>query len=83
MPVTFTATVSPSTASGTVQFKDGAADLGSPVTLAGGVATFQTSSLSVGTHSITAVYSGDASLRREHQCRRDAGRRPGHDRNRG
>ena len=62
MPVTFTATVSPSTASGTVQFKDGAGDLGSPVDLAGGVATFQTSSLSVGSHSITAVYGGDASL---------------------
>ena len=61
-PVTFTATVSPSTASGTVQFKDGAGDLGSPVDLAGGVATFQTSSLSVGSHSITAVYGGDASL---------------------
>ena len=81
VPVTFTATVSPSTASGTVQFKDGAGDLGSPVDLAGGVATFQTSSLSVGSHSITAVYGGDASLAGSTSAARDASRRPGHDGN--
>jgi Bacterial Ig-like domain (group 3)/IPTL-CTERM motif len=58
--VTFTATVTGTTPTGTVQFKDGAANLGAPVTLAGGTAAFTTSSLSAGTHSITAVYSGDA-----------------------
>ena len=57
--VTFTATVSPPTASGNVQFKDGTAVLGSG-SLSGGVATFQTLSLSGGTHSITAVYGGDS-----------------------
>ena len=58
--VTFTATVSsvsPS-ASGTVSFLDGASSLGS-TTVVGGVASFTTSSLAFGTHSITAVYSGD------------------------
>ena len=58
--VTFTATVA-SGATGTIQFKDGAANLGGPVTLAGGVATFTTSALMRGTHSITASYSGDGS----------------------
>ncbi len=53
--VTFTATVSPS-AAGTVQFKDGATTLGSPVTVTGGQATFATSTLSVATHSITGVF---------------------------
>lgn len=55
--VTFTATL-PSGATGTVAFFDGATSLGSS-TLSGGVATYNTSSLTVGTHSITAVYSGD------------------------
>lgn len=58
--VTFTATVTGTTPTGTVQFKDGAANLGAPVALAGGVAAFSTSSLTAGTHSITAVYGGDA-----------------------
>ncbi|HEY6376298.1 MAG TPA: Ig-like domain repeat protein [Edaphobacter sp.] len=58
--VTFTATV-PSGATGTIQFKDGGANVGAPVTLAGGVATFTTSALMQGTHSITAAYSGDGS----------------------
>ena len=61
--VTFTATVTSlgGTPTGTVQFKDGATNLGLPVTLNGsGQATFTTSSLTAGTHTITAVYSGDA-----------------------
>jgi len=60
-PVTFTATVSPTPTSGTVTFMDGANPLGSPVTLTGATATFTTSptQLSAGSHSITAVYSGD------------------------
>jgi hypothetical protein len=56
--VTFTATVSPITASGTVTFKDGAVVLGTG-TLSGGTATFSTS-LASGTHIITAVYLGDS-----------------------
>ena len=48
------------TPTGSVQFKDGAANLGSPVALSGGVATLSTSALTQGTHSITAIYSGDS-----------------------
>ena len=65
--VTFTATVAVTapgagTRTGTVQFKDGASNLGSPVTVAGNQASFSTSALSVGGHSITAVYSGDTNF---------------------
>src|SRR5260370_18295092 len=56
--VTFTATVTPSAATGTVQFLDGATVLGT-VTLASGSASFSSSALTQRTHSITAVYSGD------------------------
>jgi hypothetical protein len=56
--VTFTATVSPSRATGTVTFLDGTTVLGSK-TLTNGTASLATSSLSVGSHSITAQYSGD------------------------
>src|SRR5204862_3264045 len=57
--VTFTAAVSPSTASGTVTFKDGLTTLGTG-TLAGGLATYSTSALATGTHAaVTAVYAGD------------------------
>jgi uncharacterized protein YhjY with autotransporter beta-barrel domain len=62
--VTFTATVSAAppatgTPTGSVTFKDGATTLGAG-TLSGGVATFTTTALAVGGHSITAVYGGDA-----------------------
>jgi hypothetical protein len=58
--VTFTATISPSSgATGTVTFMDGSSTLGSSTLNASGVATFSTSSLGIGTHSITAQYSGD------------------------
>jgi hypothetical protein len=61
--VTFTATLSAvgggSTPSGTIQFQDAASNLGSAVALSSGVATYATSTLSAGTHVITAVYSGD------------------------
>src|SRR5207244_10166284 len=63
--VTFTATVTSGagTPSGTVQFKDNGTNLGAPVALnAGGVATFITSSLTAGTHTITADYSGDGNF---------------------
>jgi trimeric autotransporter adhesin len=61
--VTFTATVGggPSP-TGTVQFKDGAANLGAPQTLSGGTASVTTSALTSGAHTITAVYSGDANF---------------------
>src|SRR5437016_3062330 len=63
--VTFTATVQPATGSGTptgtVTFNDGAIVLG-PGSLNGGTATFTTSGLGAGVHSITAVYGGDASF---------------------
>ena len=62
--VTFTATVTSSatgTPTGTVTFQEGAAALGTG-TLSGGKATFTTSGLTAGTHSITAIYGGDASF---------------------
>jgi hypothetical protein len=60
--VMFTATISPSSgASGTVIFMDGASTLGTSALNASGVATLSTSSLAVGIHSITALYSGDGS----------------------
>nr|WP_249160200.1 Ig-like domain repeat protein [Bradyrhizobium manausense] len=60
-PVTFTATVSGAGATGTVTFKDGASVLGTG-TLGGGLATFVVATLSTGSHSITAVYGGDAAF---------------------
>ncbi len=59
-PVTFTATVSPSAATGTVTFYDGTNQLGS-ANLSAGKASLSTSKLSVGTHSITATYAGNSS----------------------
>ena len=55
--VTFTATVS-NNATGTITFFDGAVSLGN-ATLAGGSASYSTSSLSAGPHTITASYGGD------------------------
>jgi hypothetical protein len=64
--VTLTATVTSAggtTSAGTVQFSDGGADLGTPVTLdANGVAAYSTSSLAAGPHTFTAVYSGNGGL---------------------
>jgi hypothetical protein len=62
--VTFTATVAPVapgvvTPTGTVQFKDGATNLGGPVNLSSGVASFTTNALTQGGHTISAVYGGD------------------------
>jgi hypothetical protein len=61
--VTFTATVAPSPgAQGTITFRDNGVPLagGSNIPVTGGVATFQTSSLGVGTHPMSAAYSGAA-----------------------
>src|SRR5688572_943510 len=55
--VTFTATVTPSTATGSVQFKDGLVNLGAPVTVSSGQAALATSALLAGGHSITAVFT--------------------------
>jgi hypothetical protein len=57
--VLITATVSPSTATGTIQFLDGTTVLGSGA-IASGAASFSTSALATGKHSITAAYSGDS-----------------------
>jgi hypothetical protein len=60
-PLTLTATLAPAypgNPGGTVTFYDGATVLGTG-TVAGNVVSFTTSSLSTGSHSITAVYSGD------------------------
>jgi len=64
--VTFTATmsniagagISTATPTGSVQFMDGASPLGTALTISGGgTATLTTSTLTVGTHLITAVYT--------------------------
>jgi hypothetical protein len=65
--VTITATVaavSPGggTPTGTVTFRDGGTALGAAVALVSGQATFTSSTLSVGAHSLTADYSGDTSF---------------------
>jgi hypothetical protein len=57
--VTFTASVSPSSATGSFQFLDGSTVLGT-ATISVGAAALSLSTLSVGAHSIKAVYSGDA-----------------------
>ncbi len=61
--VTLTATVASSsgTPTGTVSFLDGTTPMGAAA-LSGGAAAFTTSSLAAGTHTITAVYAGDANF---------------------
>ena len=65
-PVTFTATVAAvapgaGTPTGAVDFLDGGTALGT-ASLTGGQATFTSSSLSIASHSITAVYAGDGNF---------------------
>jgi predicted secreted protein len=63
--VTFTATVTSGTAgtiTGSVTFLDGANTLGTGTVGAGGVATFATTSLTSGSHSVTAQYVGDSNF---------------------
>jgi len=57
--VTFMATVTGNSPTGTVQFAIDGTNAGSPVALSSGHATYATSSLSVATHTVTAIYSGD------------------------
>ena len=60
--ITLTAKVAPtsgtSVSTGTVTFQDGSTAIGSS-TLAGGTGTLAVSTLTVGTHALSAVYSGD------------------------
>lgn len=57
--IPFIATVSPSSATGTVVFKDGPLEFGKAV-LDSGKAMLKTVGLRMGSHNITAVYSGDS-----------------------
>jgi len=61
--VTFTATVSANngTPTGSVTFKDGSNSLGTGA-LNAGIATLNTSTLSAGSHTITAMYGGDTNF---------------------
>ncbi|MBX7186270.1 MAG: FG-GAP-like repeat-containing protein [Vicinamibacteria bacterium] len=59
--VTFTATVTGASPTGTVDFKDGATLICSGEALVAGQATCTTSSLTIGAHGISADYSGDGS----------------------
>lgn len=66
--VTFTAQVMQTqtggpTATGTVQFAISGVNVGSPVTVSGGVAQFTSTSLPVGSDQVVATYSGDANYR--------------------
>ena len=54
--VTLTATITPSGATGTVTFKDGAATIGTG-TVTGGIASTSTSSLTTGSHTLTAEFA--------------------------
>jgi autotransporter-associated beta strand protein len=63
--VQFTATVAPvspatTTATGTVEFFSDGVSIGMGTLNSSGVATFSTTTLPLGAHSITAVYSGDS-----------------------
>ena len=55
--VTLTANVTPTAAVGSVQFQDNGANLGPAVSVTAGTATMSTNSLTVGTHSLTAVFT--------------------------
>ncbi len=61
-PVTLSASVAPSSATGTVQFYDGTTAIGGPVTVASGSASLSYAFSSTGTHPVSAVYSGDSSV---------------------
>ena len=65
--VTFTAMVKASSAcsgtpGGSVTFKDGSTVLSSNVSLVGNSASFKISTLAVGSHNITAIYSGSSNF---------------------
>ncbi|HKR51010.1 MAG TPA: Ig-like domain-containing protein, partial [Pseudonocardiaceae bacterium] len=56
-PVTLSVAVTPAEATGTVQFKDGTTNLGFPVLVRNGTASGTTSTLVVGAHQLSAVFS--------------------------
>jgi hypothetical protein len=64
--ITCTATVAPKSGSGvptgTVTFSDGGTQIGTRSLNSSGSAAFDTSSLAIGSHAITAAYSGDANF---------------------
>ena len=64
--VTFTANVSghSGTPTGNVTFMEGSTILAANVTMSGGRATFTTSTFTVASHAITAVYNGDTNFNR-------------------
>lgn len=62
--VTFTATVAPSSATGTVSFSEGATTLCSAVPLSGSQAKCATSFTTAGVHSVVASYSGNVAIAR-------------------
>ncbi len=55
--VTFTATVTPNNAVGTVQFMNGTTAMGSPVAVVSGAATYTTAFGAANTYTITAVFT--------------------------
>ncbi|MGH3801522.1 MAG: Ig-like domain-containing protein [Pseudonocardiaceae bacterium] len=55
--VTLTAAVTPAEAAGTVQFTDGTTNIGAPVTVSNSTASGTTSTLTVGDHQLTAVFT--------------------------
>src|SRR5207237_487079 len=61
--ISFTATISSSAATGTVQFKIDGNDFGSPAAVTNGSAmSGSTSSVARGNHTVTATYSGDSNF---------------------
>jgi ELWxxDGT repeat protein len=62
--VAFVTAVSPATLTpGTVTFKEGTTVLAANVAVSGGHAGFNTAQLSVGSHTITALYNGDSNVK--------------------
>jgi trimeric autotransporter adhesin len=63
-PVTLTAVVAPSAATGHVTFSDAGGTLGAPVKVVGGKATLSYTWAAAGTYIVTGLYSGDATHRK-------------------
>jgi hypothetical protein len=61
-PVTFVLMVSPANAMGTVTFYDGPMPISTPTAVSNGGARFTTTALAVGTHLVSAQYSGDSNF---------------------
>ncbi|WFR72775.1 Ig-like domain-containing protein [Prescottella defluvii] len=61
--VTLTANLDPANAAGSVQFKDGNANIGGPVAVSNGKAIAQATFTTAGQHSITAVFTGNTGFK--------------------